>query len=521
MQNRRIIFFITTVLVLLGVMAFFLMPREEDPRIKKRNALIRVIVPGATPERILRQVVRPLEDELGKVEELKEILVEVRLNVAIIQLELVDSVKDIPLAWREVERAMERSRPLMPRSIDLPVLDYGVLDIESVILAITGGAYPEMIDASQKLKDEILKNSEVAEVRVFGSPQLEIRTEVNEKKMFDLGLGILQLIDGIQQKNSGAQTGFLLNGGDRIVIDQSNDLSRIEELENLKFETRNFTTVRLKDFSTSRRIEQDPPQNIFRWNGQPAIGLGIVAKEGLNIESFGARILNSTKNFSEKVSPLKIDIVAYQPERTSERISDLMMSLLTGMGLIALILVFLMGPTTSLLVTLMVPVISLVGLFIYFLSGGVLHQISIAAFIISIGQFIDNVVVVVDQMQNRINNGEVPDDAAMSVSENLKWPMAFATLTGICAFLPMYSAQGGTADFVTALPLVAMITLVASYFITLWFAPLVAARVIKPRAAGKVDQVFQALENLFTKVALGPFWRIGVLVLFIFGFSLL
>ena len=60
MLNHRIVYFVTTVLVLLGFMSFFQMPREEDPRIKKRNAIARVIVPGATPERIFRQVVRPL-----------------------------------------------------------------------------------------------------------------------------------------------------------------------------------------------------------------------------------------------------------------------------------------------------------------------------------------------------------------------------------------------------------------------------------------------------------------------------
>lgn len=521
MLHRRIVYFITTVLVLLGLMAFFQMPREEDPRIKKRNAVARVIVPGATPERIFRQVVRPIEDELGKVEELKKVLIEIRLNVAIIQLELVDDVKDIPLAWKEVERAIEKSRPVVPRNVDLPVLDFGVLDIESVILAVSGGSYPEMIDASLKLKDEILKNSQVAEVRIFGSPQLEIRTEVDEKKMFALGLSIQQLIDGLQQKNSGAQTGFLLNQGNRIVVDQFNDLSQVSELENLQFETRNFTSVRLKDFSTTRRVEFDPPQNIFRWNSGPAIGLGIVAKEGLNIESFGQRILESMKAYSESVSPMALEMVAYQPQRTSDRISDLLISLISGMGLIALLLVFLMGPASAILITLMVPVISLIGLFIYFMTGGVLHQISIAAFIISIGQFIDNLVVVVDQMQNRINGGDSPDEAAKKVSNNLRLPMAFATLTGICAFLPMYSSQGSTADFVTALPLVAMITLVASYFVTLFFAPLAAASIIRPRFSQKIDQAFSFLENVFTKVALGPLWKVGVLILFIFSFSVL
>ncbi len=518
-MNKRIVYFVTVSLALLGLMAFFRMPREEDPRIKERNAIARVVVPGATPDRIFRQVVRPIEDELGKVGELKKLSIEIRLNVAIFQLELIDEVKDIPLAWRRVERAIEKSKSRLPESIQAPVLDFSVLDIESIVFALVGSGDLERIDAANRLKDAILKNEQVSEVRIFGNPEIEIRTEVDEKKLHGLGLSIPQLIHGITQKNSGAQTGFYLDLGERVVIDQNNDLSTIQELENLQFETRNFKSVHLKDFSDTKRTIQDPPQSIFRWNGQPAVGVGVVAKQGLNIESFGSDLLKNKGMFEEVVFPSKIETVAYQPQRTNDRIDDLLMSLLTGMGLIAVLLALLMGPMTALIVTLLVPIISLVGLYFYYLTGGVLHQISIAAFIISIGQFIDNIVVVVDQMQTRLNNGESTDDAVSATSKSLKWPLAFATLTGVCAFIPMYSAQGSTADFVTALPLVAMITLVVSYFVTLFFAPVFSAHFIRTRTPGRVDQAFALLEKLFSNLALGPLWRVGLLVIVIFIMS--
>jgi|GEM_PF-5807385 len=521
MNSTRVIAFLTVILSLLGLMAFFKMPREEDPRIKRRQALARVIWPGATPEKMDRLVVRPLEDELLKVEQIKKLLVETRLNVTLFQIELIDSVKDIDLAWREVERAIESSRKNLPADVSVPVLDFGILSIESVVLAITGSEnLLQLLDSAEVLKDRLLKNPDVAEVRLFGHPQSEVRIDLDHQKMQRLGIPLSQVLQTVSRNNQAQHTGYFVDKGFRNVLEMDSDVATPAALEDLSFETQGFRRIRLKEFGKMDRAIMDPPQALFRWNGKSAIGLGIVGREGLNIEKFGEAIIQDLVALKALALPLQIETVAYQPRRTSERIQDLLRSLISGMLLIGILLLVLMGPAAAGIVTLMIPVISLIGLFVYFLTGGVLHQISIAAFIISIGQFIDNIIVVVDQAQTRLKAKEAPAEIVAQIRNGLKWPLAFATLTAVCAFLPMLSAEGATADFVTALPLVAIITLVCSYFVTLTAVPLLAVRFLGSARPRKSEAIFGFLERLFTKLALGPIWRVAFLLSLLMGVSI-
>ncbi|MFN7903976.1 MAG: efflux RND transporter permease subunit, partial [Pseudobdellovibrionaceae bacterium] len=265
----------------------------------------------------------------------------------------------------------------------------------------------------------------------------------------------------------------------------------------------------------------DPLGSIFRWQGKPAVGIGIIPKKGINIETFGHRIKSDIAAASNLLNPLKLEVVAFQPQRTKERIDDLLMSLLSGMLLVAVFLGLTVSGATAIIVSASVPIITLIGLFIYYLSGGILHQISIAAFVISIGQFIDNIIVVIDSIQSKIRSGLPPDEAAAHASTELKSPMAFATATGICAFLPMLSAQGSTADFIFSLPLVAVITLITSYFVAIFFTPLLTGFLYRPEKKPWIQIPFTAIENTFAAMALGPYWRIFAIVGIIGSFSVI
>lgn len=505
----------------MGLASFWVMPREEDPRIKRRNAVTTIFLPGADPQKIERMVIRPLEDELVKVEELKTLEVEIRLNVAVLKFELKDSVPDLQLAWKEVENAMDRAVHKLPVEVGKPLLDFGVIDVEAVVLAITGSNdYVELIDAAKKIRDQMMKNPEVSEVKLFGAPELEILVNVDETKMLSSGISVPQLLQGIQENNSAKSSGLLVDGDNRILLSQDNDFQSVQKLAEIKFETGRLTNIELGSFSKITKTTVAPPVTLFRWNRKKAVGLGIIPKQGLNIQSFGENLKSKITQSADSIKPLNIETVAFQPQRTKERIDDLLFSLFSGMILIALFLSLTTSLATALIVSACVPIISLIGLFIYYLTGGVLHQISIAAFVISIGQFIDNIIVVIDSIQAKMRDGLSPLIASQETSTELRSPMAFATATGICAFLPMLSAQGSTADFIFSLPLIAIITLVTSYFVAIFFAPIIAQALIKSEKNPLIQIPFKVLENGFTQIALGPFWRVIAIVLTISTMSL-
>jgi multidrug efflux pump subunit AcrB/outer membrane protein TolC len=525
--TTRIATFLTVALSLLGIGAYLQIPREEDPRIKKRNATSTIVWPGATTEQLGRLVVRPLDDELLRVSALKKFSSEIRPSVVVYRLELNDSLNAIPqieAAWREVERAIETAAAKLPSGVRAPILDFKVLEVESIVLALstdelsTGqneADYIRLIQASKTLRDQLRSIPGVAEVRIFGDPGHEMQIEVDPAAMHSLGIQIPDLLRGIAANNTATSRGFTADQREIRPIVVDNDLPSAEEFGRLTFDTGALRPVQLSSFAETRFALAEPPQTYFRWNSKPAIGLGIVPQEGLNVVTFGDRVRERIAAIQTTIRPMSLEYVAYQPERTKIRLSELLESLGWGMLLIALMLLAFEGPRAALVVSLCVPVITLISLFVYFLTAGVLHQISIAAFIISIGQFIDNIIVINDQIQRRINMGESKVSASIAVQASLRVPLAFATLTAICAFLPILAAQGSPADFVQALPLIAIIALIVSYFVSVFFVPVLCRIVLSTQKETLrkriVDQIFNWIERLFSKLASGPQWRIATL----------
>jgi multidrug efflux pump subunit AcrB len=512
--GNRIGIFVTVALTLLGVGTFFQIPREEDPRIKKRNATATIVWPGATPEQIQRLIVRPIDDELLRVPKLKKFSAEIRPSVALYQLELLDSISDqtaIEAAWREIERGLDLTQDRLPSGVKTPILDFKVLEVESIVLALYHAQASdqadmvELLSRAKIIRDELRSLPGVAEVRLFGDPGDEVHVNVDVDRLYDQGLQILDVARTLGLNNLGTPPGYIANGKRVSPVAVDNDISLITSMKNIGFDTNALRTVTLGSFAEVKRVTRQPSTSYFRWNGKPAIGLGIVPKEQLNVVAFGDALLPQIDRIRATAPSLLLEYVAYQPKRTQDRLSELLQSLGAGMILVCVLLMMIEGVRAATIVTLCVPIISLISLFVYFLTNGVLHQISIAAFIISIGQFVDNIIVVNDQIQRRLNNGEDPSAAVLEVQKSLTMPLAFATLTAICAFLPMLAAQGSPADFIQALPLIAIIALIISYFVAIYFVPTLCKFILRPQVATirkrLVDGTFLLIEKAFTKIA--------------------
>lgn len=520
--QKRVILFLTLAITFLGVVTYLIMPREEDPKIKRRQAITSVLLPGASPEKIQRTIVKPIEDELLKVQDLKTVEVEIRLNVAVFKLELKDGVKSISEAWQEVERALDKSQAHLPPNFSRPILDFSVISVESVVLAITGTKDPvQLTDAAKKVKDRLMENSQVSEVKIFGDPGLEVLVSVDSARLFSNGISIPQLLAGLQQNNLAQETGLIIQEGSKYVLHQDNDAELPQKLGAIKFETGQLDTVTLSQFSKISRTSSAEPKSIFRWNGKPAVGLGVVANDSLDTVKFGQELMKNVDEVKKEISPLTIETVAYQPDRTSRRLNDLMFSLFSGMGLIALFLALTSSSSMALIVSICVPLISAIGLFVYYLNGGILHQISIAAFVISIGQFIDNIIVIVDSIQQKMKSGMSKLEAAIETREQMRWPMAFATLTGICAFLPMLASEGATADFTYSLPQIAIITLICSYFVAIYFVPLISEFLLRDERKPLIQLPLEKMQNFFVHLAIGSKVRISLIVASIFVVSMI
>ncbi len=218
----------------------------------------------------------------------------------------------------------------------------------------------------------------------------------------------------------------------------------------------------------------------MRFNGEMAVGLAVVPKKKVNLVTFGKKVRAIIDAAAKEIKPLRLQVVAFQPTRTAYRLHQLNRSLTTAVMIVAGILFLAMGLRMGLVVTAVVPLVTLASLALFAWGGGVLHQISIAAFVLALGMLVDNAIVVAENVQYRLDKGESKAEAAIGSVKELAVPLAGATATTLAAFVPMLISQGPTAAFTRTIPIIIMLCLTVSYVFALLVTPVLSRMALQP-----------------------------------------
>lgn len=483
-EQKRLVFSISLIFIFVGLVAMLTMSREEDPKLADRFGTLMVTYPGADPLIFERTVIEPIEDELKTIEEVKKLKTTIRSDFAVTEIELRDSVQDIEKAWNEVRSRLENIKA------DFPDLVRYNLDrspkVEGVLLALPVANEMNSLDLARELKDLILSVPGISKVNIHGAPEEEIQVQVSPQKISELGVGFGQVLDALKRSNTSTPGGLVVQKNKNVLLTPNSRLESIEQIKMINLPLGSGEVVALKEIADVRRGLKNPPQSLARMNGQAVYVLGVAISHPSDVVKVGERLRQVIKSF-ENINSVKVSEITFQPDRTESRLSELFTSLLTGVLSVGILLSIWAGWRVGLVVAVSVPAITLIGLAAYFMGGGVLHQISLAAFVLSLGQFIDNIIVVVEATQRRINEGLNRIQAAKETINEFSRPMIYATGTGAAAFVPMLASTGSTAEFTFAIPLIAILTLIISYFFAILVAPVVASHVLRPHP-GKSDQ---------------------------------
>lgn len=201
--------------------------------------------------------------------------------------------------------------------------------------------------------------------------------------------------------------------------------------------------------------------------------------------SFGDSVRKKVDELRHRYRNVEIGELAFQPGRVQARLVDLgnplILSVLTVVG----VLLLFMGMRLGLIVGSVVPMVALTSLALYHWSGGVLQQVSIAAFVISLGMLVDNAIVVSESVQRGIERGTPPKRAAIEAVKDLALPLVSATGTTLAAFLPMFPAKSVTGEFTRALPIIIMLTLAASYIFAVTVTPILSSTFLRKGVQAK------------------------------------
>jgi multidrug efflux pump subunit AcrB/outer membrane protein TolC len=501
LDRRRLILTVAALVSLTGLFAWLTMNRQEDPRMPAYWGQVVVVFPGADAEMVERLVLEPIEDALAEVEEIKTLESTAHAETAVLQIDLEETTRDTKKAWDDVRRALAVARLEFPLGVREPVLNDSLnRDHDAVVVAITGSADPlVLLDGARRVRKALLDIPDVAKIKILGDPGEQVTVEVDDAVARRLGLTADAIAAQLAERTRILPGGSLALGERTVRLRPLSEYETVEEIAASAIRLPSGATVPLGEVTTVRIGPAEPTGERMRLDGEMAVGLGIVAEEHAHAVRFGERVRERIDAVAPGLSPLEVRIVTFQPERVSTRLAQLNDSLLMGILIVAGVVVLAMGLRLGLVVASVVPLVTFASLAVFAIGGGVLHQISIAALVLALGMLVDNAIVIAENIQYRLDQGEARRAAAAAAVRELAVPLAAATGTTIAAFLPMFLARSGTADFTRSIPIMVMLTLTISYLFAVFVTPILSEMSLvagRSRATAFTNRVAAILADL-------------------------
>ncbi|WP_066650618.1 MULTISPECIES: efflux RND transporter permease subunit [Sphingomonas] len=466
-------------LFLSGLTALLDFPATEEPFVQVRAATVEAYLPGATSERTEQLVAKPIEERLREVAEVKTIETVVRPGSVFISVTLHDgtAASRLPAIWQRVRVKMDEVRGQLPEGISPIIINDEFARVAVRSLALTGKGYTagQLQDWARIARDRLQTVDGVERISLHGVREERVFVDLAPAKLAAAGLSFDKVASHLAERNIVAAAGEIDTGRRLLALEPSGDLPGVAALAGVQIPLPSGRSLPLGTLGSISQQPADPPQTAVVVNGQPAVVLGVSMRTGLNVLSFAER-LDARVSEVEQGLPagMKLTTITDQSQVVAKDLFKVGQTFLETVAVVMLVVVMFLGWRAGLVTGVIVPLTVMGTLIIMRLIGIELHMVSIAAIIISLGLFVDNGIVVVEDYQRRLAEGEAADVAAEAAGRTMAAPLLTSSLAIIFAFAPLAAGTSDTAEYMRSLAIVMAITLLLSLFLALTVTPLMS-----------------------------------------------
>jgi multidrug efflux pump subunit AcrB len=483
-RNRSLVIFFMIGIVVAGAMAFLKLGRAEDPVFTIRTMVVQAQWPGATLDETLQQVTERLERTLQQVSNLDRLRSYTTPGTTVIFVDLVGSAKGQAVAdtWYEVRKKVADMRHTLPQGIVGPSFNDEFGDTFGIIYGFTaeGFSHRELHDYVEEVRSRLLLVRDVSKIEILGDQDERIFVDFSAETLAGLGVEPGGLIAALQAQNMVRPAGVLRTSEEALSLQVSGAFESEQDILDVNF-TAGGRMLRLRDLAEVRRAYADPPQPLFRVNGEPALGLAISMREGGDILALGKNIGAEMANIvTDLPMGIQAELVADQASTVDEAISDFTTSLWQAILIVLVVSFIALGVRAGTVVAIAIPLTLAIVFPIMDLIDIDLQRVSLGALIIALALLVDDALTTVDAMTRRLAAGDRMEIAAVYAYKNLAFAMLAGTLVTIAGFVPIGFAQSSAGEYTFSIFAVVGIALIASWLVAMIFAPLLGTMLLRP-----------------------------------------
>lgn len=514
--------------LLVGIMATFMTPREEEPQIVVPMVDLYIPYPGATPSEVEARVARPLEKTLTEIPGVDYVYSTSMPDVALVTVRYKvgeDAERSMVKLWSTMMKNMDK----MPQGVMFPLMKKVSIDDVPVLNLTFWSKNKDAFAIRQSaalVADELKKIPNIGDVELKGGLKRQVRVLLDKNKLRQYNVSAFQIANQIKMANSQITSGDFRPPTEEVIVRTGKFLESAEEVSNIVVGLSGASPVYLRDVATV----VDGPEEVDKYSyfgfaaaapkgspqGEfPAVTVTVAKRKGGDASVLATKVIASVDELRKTVIPADIKVTETRNygATASEKVFTLLEHLIIAVVAVTIVVGFFLGWRGALVVLASVPITFALTLLIYFLLDYSLNRVTLFALIFVTGIVVDDSIIIAENIHRHFAMKKQPKLlAAITAINEVGNPTILATFTVIAAVLPMVFVSGLMGPYMSPMPIGASLAMIFSLLVALIATPWLSYRLLAVEGGHHEEYHINKTIyfRLFNKV-LTPFLNSGLL----------
>jgi len=493
LRMPRVVLTVMALVLTAGTAAYLSMPKESFPAIDVPYLYVSITQTGVSPRDAENLLAKPAEEELANLPGLENITSTSTTGHASVFLEFdINTDKDQALA--DTRAKMDAVKAKLPDDANDPtVSEIDLVGMPIVSVAVYGSApEKELVRRAEELQDKIEAIAEVREAKLSGARKEQLEVKIDLLRLETYGLTAGQLFDALARNNMVVPGGTLNTGQGSFNIEVPGLITTAQDVYALPIKTDGNTVVTFGDVATITRNLADATE-YTQVNGSPALILGVSKKTGTNIIDVSDKVRAVTEEAAKSwPNGVGYSFFLDQAETTTHLFRSLEAAVLTAVALVLITCIATLGVRPALMIGLSIPLSFMMAFLVAEMLGMTINMMVMFGLVIAVGVLVDDPVVVVEYAERKLMEGIPKREAFIMAMRKMFVPVVGATATTLGAFIPLLFWPGIIGKFMSYLPTIVIIVMIASFISALIFMPVIGSVI----ASTHVDEKEKAKADI-------------------------
>ncbi|MGQ7742973.1 efflux RND transporter permease subunit [Pectobacterium brasiliense] len=481
-RERSITLFLIILITVAGILSFFELGRAEDPPFTVKQMTIVSVWPGATAQEMQDQVAEPLEKRMQELKWYDRSETYTRPGLAFTMLSLLDSTppSQVQEEFYQARKKLGDEARNLPTGVVGPMVNDEFSDVTFALFALKAKGEPQrlLVRDAESLRQRLLHVPGVKKVNIIGEQAERIFVSFSHDRLATLGIAPQDIFSALNSQNELTPAGSINTSGPQVFIRLDGAFDKLDKIRKTPIVVQG-RTLQLSDVATVERGYEDPATFLVRNQGEPALLLGIVMREGWNGLDLGKALDAETTKINEGM-PLGMTLtkVTDQSVNISSSVDEFMIKFFVALLVVLVVCFISMGWRVGVVVAAAVPLTLAIVFVVMEASGKNFDRITLGSLILALGLLVDDAIIAIEMMVVKMEEGYSRVKASAYAWSHTAAPMLAGTLVTAVGFMPNGFAQSTAGEYTSNMFWIVGIALIASWVVAVVFTPYLGVKML-------------------------------------------